>query len=160
MRLSFRFSLLFLSSYLTRWLSWWLIQSACLQHRIHRINPRLPWWVKWWRMHLQCGRPGFNLWVGKIPWRRAWKPTPLFLPGESPWTEEHGGLQSMELPTVGHDWATKPSTAQDQSLGQEDSLEKEMVIHSSVLAWEISRTEEPGGLQFTGLQKSQTWLSN
>jgi len=54
-------------------------------------------------MHLQCGRPGFNLWVGKIPWRRAWKPTPLFLPGESPWTEEHGGLQSMELPTVGHD---------------------------------------------------------
>ena len=52
------------------------------------------------------------------------------------------------------------STAQDQFLGQEDSLEKEMAIHPSVLAWEISRTEEPGGLQFTGLQKSQTWLSN
>ena len=29
---------------------------------------------------------------GKIPWRRAWQPTPLFLPGESPWTEELGGL--------------------------------------------------------------------
>ena len=28
------------------------------------------------------GRPGF---VGKIPWRRAWQPTPVFLPGESPW---------------------------------------------------------------------------
>ena len=28
-------------------------------------------------------RHGFNLWVGKIPWRRAWQPTPLFLPGES-----------------------------------------------------------------------------
>jgi len=26
--------------------------------------------------------------VGKIPWRRAWQPTPVFLPGESPWTEE------------------------------------------------------------------------
>ena len=34
-------------------------------------------------------------WVGKIPWRRKWHPTPVFLPGESPWTEEPGGLQSM-----------------------------------------------------------------
>ena len=32
---------------------------------------------------LQCRRPGFNPWVGKIPWRRAWQPTPVFLPGES-----------------------------------------------------------------------------
>jgi len=30
--------------------------------------------------------------VGKISWRRAWQPTPLFLPGESPWTEEPGGF--------------------------------------------------------------------
>ena len=29
------------------------------------------------------------------PWKRAWEPTPVFLPGESPWTEEPGGLQSM-----------------------------------------------------------------
>ena len=29
------------------------------------------------------GRPGFDPWVGKIPWRRAWQPTPVFLPGES-----------------------------------------------------------------------------
>ena len=28
-------------------------------------------------------RPGFNPWIGKIPWRRAWQPTPIFLPGES-----------------------------------------------------------------------------
>ena len=32
---------------------------------------------------LIAGRPGFNPWVGKIPWRRAWEPTPVFLPGES-----------------------------------------------------------------------------
>ncbi|KAI4532507.1 hypothetical protein MG293_017772 [Ovis ammon polii] len=31
----------------------------------------------------------------KIPWRRAWQPTPIFFPGESPGTEEAGGLQSM-----------------------------------------------------------------
>ena len=34
-----------------------------------------------------------------------------------------------------------------QSLGQEDLLEKEMATHSSILAWKISRTEEPGRLQ-------------
>ena len=32
---------------------------------------------------LQCGRPGFDPWVGKIPWRRKWQSTPVFLPGES-----------------------------------------------------------------------------
>ena len=32
-----------------------------------------------WRLK----RHGFNPWVGKIPWRRAWQPTPVFLPGES-----------------------------------------------------------------------------
>ena len=48
-------------------------------------------------------RPGFDPWVGKIPWRRAWQPIPVFLPGESPWTEEPGGLQSMRSQRVGHD---------------------------------------------------------
>ena len=40
-------------------------------------------------------RCGFDPWVGNIPWRRAWQPTPVFLPGEFPWTEEPGGLQSI-----------------------------------------------------------------
>ena len=39
------------------------------------------------------------------------------------------------------------------SLGQEDSLEKEMATHSSILAWEISWSEEPGRLQSMGSQK-------
>ena len=39
------------------------------------------------------------------------------------------------------------------SLGQEDPLEKEMATHSSILAWRILWTEEPGGLQFMGLQR-------
>ena len=34
------------------------------------------------RIHLQCGRPGFDPWVGKIPWRREQLPTPVFCPGE------------------------------------------------------------------------------
>jgi len=40
-----------------------------------------------------------------------------------------------------------------QSLGQEDPLEKEMAIHSSILAWKIPWTEEPGGLQSMGSQR-------
>ena len=40
-----------------------------------------------------------------------------------------------------------------QFLGQEDPLEKEMATHSSILAWRISQTEEPGGLQFMKLQE-------
>ena len=40
-----------------------------------------------------------------------------------------------------------------QSLGREDPLEKEMAIHSSTIAWKIPWTEEPGRLQFMGLQR-------
>ena len=47
-----------------------------------------------------------------------------------------------------------------QSLGWEDPLEEEMATHSSNLAWEIPWTEEPGGLQFMGSQKTQTQLDN
>ena len=43
-------------------------------------------------------------------------------------------------------------------LGREDPLEKEMATHSSVLAWRILWTEEPGGLQSMGLHKSRTQL--
>ena len=41
-----------------------------------------------------------------------------------------------------------------QSLGQEDPLKKEMATHSSILAWEITWTEEPGSLQSMGLQRT------
>ena len=46
-----------------------------------------------------------------------------------------------------------------QSLDQEDTLEKEMATHSSILAWRIIYTEEPTRLQSMGLQ-SQTWVTN
>ena len=54
--------------------------------------------------------PGFDPWVRKIPWRRAWQPTPVFLPGESPWTEESG--RSPWGCRVRHNWATKHSIQQ------------------------------------------------
>ena len=48
-----------------------------------------------------------------------------------------------------------------QSLGQEDPLEKEMATHSSILAWRIPWTEEPGGPQFMGSQRvGHDWTTN
>ena len=43
----------------------------------------------------------------KVPYKRTWQHTPVFLPGESSWTEDIGGLQSMGFQWVRHDWATK-----------------------------------------------------
>jgi len=64
----------------------------------------------------RCRRPeryGFNPWVGKIPRRKAWQPTPVFLPGKSPGTEEPGGLHSMGSHRVGHDWSDFTRTHMD-----------------------------------------------
>ena len=56
---------------------------------------------------------------------------------------------------------TLPANAGDEeSLGQEDPLEKEMATHSYIIALEIPRTEEPGWLHSIGLEKSQTRLSH
>ena len=47
----------------------------------------------------------------------------------------------------------EPQETLFRSLGQEDPLEKGMTIHSSILAWRIPWTEEPGGLKSIGLQR-------
>ena len=59
---------------------------------------------------------------------------------------------AKDLPAVQETWV--------QFLGWEDPLEKGMATHSSILAWEIPWTEEPGGPQSTELQKSRTQLSD
>ena len=48
-------------------------------------------------------RHRFNPWVRELPWRKTWQPTPVLLPGESPWMEELGGLQPIGSHRVGHD---------------------------------------------------------
>ena len=85
------------------------------------------------RIHLQCRRPGFDPWVGKIPWRRAWQASPVLLPGESPWTEEPGRLQSMGSQRVGHDRMTKHRT--DENIYRVHTVHKvtESTLQSLVL---------------------------
>ena len=115
-----------------------------------------------------CWRPGFIHWVGKILWRREWQSTAVFWPGESPWTEESGGLQSMGLQRVGHDWAAKHKCKTNDS-DESDScllsayhvLEKAMAAHSSALAWKIPWMQEPGGLQSMGpLEVGHDWATS
>ena len=72
----------------------WMNKAAsecfCLVPRLCLILVRpcglygLPWWLRPSRICLQLGRHGFGPRVGKIPWRRKWQPTPVFLPGQSP----------------------------------------------------------------------------
>ena len=80
-------------------LIWFLGQDDLLEkgQATHSSSLGLPLWLSWQRICLQCRRPGFDLWVGKIPWRRETLHTPGFWPGEfdGPWGHR-----------VGHDWAT------------------------------------------------------
>ena len=86
--------------------------------------------------------------VRKIPWRRAWQPTPVFLPGVSheqrsladysPWG--HKELDTTIATSLVAQMVKRLSTMQEtqvRSLGREDPLEKEMAIHSSTIALKI-----------------------
>ena len=65
----------------------------------------LPWWLRRQSVCLECGRPGFDPWVGKIPWRRKWQPTPVLLPGKSHGQRSLVGYSPWGR-RVGHNWAT------------------------------------------------------
>ena len=71
-----------------------------------------PLQYSWASLVAQCGGPGFKTWVWLIPWRMAWQPAPVYLHGESPGTEEPGGLQPMGSQKVRHNWATKQHSTQ------------------------------------------------
>ena len=62
------------------------------------------------------------------PWRRKWQPTPVFLPGKVPWTEEPGGLQSVGLQRVRHDRAAKRTHTLFTSLRAHHWLNDEMYL--------------------------------
>ena len=122
---------------------------------------------------------GFDSWVGKIPWSRKWQPTLVFLSGKfhgqrslvgcRPWglkesdtTEWLGTQASAGLPWCF--WQQRHCLQGRgpgfPSLGQEDPLEKEMTTHSSIPAWKIPWTEEPGGPQSMGCKGRPIWATN
>ena len=74
-------------------------------------------------------------------WRRQWHPTPVLLPGKSHGRRSLVGLQSIGL---------EESDTTERLHFHFHALEKEMATHSSVLAWRIPGTGEPGGLPSMG----------
>ena len=129
---------------------WLVVTYSCLQNK-PKTTPKaeqsplreyagyhggFPWWLSGKESTCQCKRHRFNPWVGKIPWRRKWLPTPVFL--ASPVAQ-----LVKNPPTMQETWV--------QSLGREDPLEEDMATSSSILAWRIPWTGEPGGLQSMGL---------
>ena len=120
---------------LPRWLNGKELACQCRRRKRHGFDPwvrKIPWRKAWqptpvflpcdpWtgsqeleaslvaqrvKICLHCRRPGFNPWVGKIPWRREVATHCKILAWRIPWTEEPGRLQSLGLQRVGHDWAT------------------------------------------------------
>ena len=85
--------------------SWWLRESTwvstgdephlsitdsgvakTLDYNLYHLLPKtwgLPWWLNGKESACQCRRCTFNPWVGKLPWRRKWQSTPVYLPGNS-----------------------------------------------------------------------------
>ena len=90
----------------------WLLEGWCPLFRksTSRIGrSRKDGWLRWWRICLQCRTPGFDPWIGNIPWRREWLPTPVFLSGEfheqrslvgnSPWDRKESDMtERVTLP--------------------------------------------------------------
>ena len=83
-------------------------------------------------------------WVRTIPWRRTWQPTPVFLPGESSWTEEPGRPQSKR---VGHNRETKPKA--NRVLPRERTghskhpllTTEEKILHMDITRWSIQKSD-------------------
>ena len=68
--------------------------------------------------------------------------------------QKRGGSRTCGFPwRLSHKSQSVPQESRVWSLGWENTLEKEMATHSSLLAWEIPGKEEPGGLQSMGLQR-------
>ena len=77
----------------------WMVHSNVWQNSLQKKKKRV---------HLQCKRHrrcGFDSWVGKIPWRRKWQPTPVFLPGKFHGQRSLAGYSLWGRKRVGHDWA-------------------------------------------------------
>ena len=86
---------------------------------------------------------GFHPWVRKIPWRRKWQPTLVFLLGKS-----HGRRSlAADSPGVAKSWTRLSNFTLTFHF---DALEKELATHSNILAWRIPGTGERGGLPSMG----------
>ena len=74
-----------------------------------------PWWLSSKEPACQCRRCGLDPWIRKIPWRRKWQPTPLFLPGKSHGQRSLADYSPWDRKRVRHDLVTKQQRATSAS---------------------------------------------
>ena len=106
----------------------------------------------------------FNPWVGKIPWRRKWWPTPVFLPRKSYGQRSLAGLQSVGSQRVRHDWETAHSYASMQS-GVKERIVKNRSPFRKPVGWSENRCKrrtsisgkKDGCLRNTDCKASESW---
>ena len=86
-----------------------IINAFCFKQIIFLWQPcyYLPWWISDRESACQCRSPRLDPWVGKLPWRRKWQPTPVFLPGKSDGQRSLVGCSSWGHKRVGHHLASK-----------------------------------------------------
>ena len=107
------------------------LQYSCLGNPIDRGDGRA-------RVHRMAKNPparrcGFYPWVGKIPWRRAWQPTPVFLPGKSHRQRSLVGYRPWGCQRVRHNLVTKHQQQSDLSrvrVWEEHSRQKKQSVQS------------------------------
>ena len=95
----------------------------------------------------RCKRCRFDPWVRKISWR-ACQPTPVFLPGEPPWTEEPDGLQSMRSQRVGYNWSDLVRTHTQKRLIYR-SLITPTMVHVGILEGPWPWLDPQNGFQWS-----------
>jgi len=103
-------------------LVWNFLTDKCLDQLGHpgsqlvttrQCTDRLPWWLSGKESAYRHRRHRFNPWVRKIPWRRNWQSTPVFLPGKCYGQKEPGGLPSMGLEKS---WTQLSNSKQQQQI--------------------------------------------
>ena len=84
----------------------YLFKLVAHYYRYHKHFTGLPWWLRWWKNLPAMRETWVWSWVGKIPWRREWLPTPICLLETSMDRQSLSGYRPWGCKSVRHGWAT------------------------------------------------------
>ena len=107
------------------------------------IYVKLPRWLSGKASDCQCRRSGFNPGIGKIPWRREWLPTPVFLPGKSHRQRILVGYSPRGCKRVRHNWATEQQLNLHDSVIPILQMRQQVLDEISLRSWHLAKVTQP-----------------